>query len=253
LIYLSVLMKPNQIFLLCIYSLFFLAMNFTHPLRAEEDYEEDETIVEEVEEEEETPKVRLKKPQPKKALKPAPKKTRKYFSDQSPRSDAGIFHVGFALGGNFYVEPKLFADSKLFADDYFKDFGYQGGVFFDYDYSRMTENIPLALRGFVGYKYVLNSTHVFSLEGMVRRMFQLSENSDFGLGVGVSLASWFRQTVEVTNNETTEIDQTVLLPTFILEAGFDFNPFMVDLKGMIHRFGTGENLLGIEFYFGVRL
>lgn len=248
-------MKTPSFFLLCVQSLCVTSLLFCPLVKAEEDYEEDETTLEEVQEdEEEVTKPRLKKGA--KKTKPAPitpRKPRKYFSDQSPRTDAGIFHVGFALGGNFYIEPKLFADTNEFADDYFKDFGYQGGVFFDYDYSRMTENIPLALRGFVGYKYTMNSTHVFSLEGIVRRMFQLSENSDFGLGAGVSLASWFRQTVEVVNNQTTELDQTVLLPTFILEAGFDFNPFMVELKGMIHRFGTGQNLLGAEFYFGVRL
>lgn len=247
-------MKPSQIFLLCVQALCLMNFTLSQPLKAEEDYEEDEKKVEEVQEdEEEIVKPRLKKNSKKeKSNSLTTKQSRKYFSDQSPRSDAGIFHVGFALGGNFYIEPKLYADSKLFADDYFKDFGFQGGVFFDYDYSRMAENIPLALRGFVGYKYALNSTHIFALEGIVRRMFQLSENSDFGLGVGVSLATWFRQSIDVVNNQTTEFEQTVLLPTFILEAGFDFNPFMVDLKAMIHRFGTGENLLGTEFYFGVR-
>jgi hypothetical protein len=151
------------------------------------------------------------------------------------------------------MEPKVFANNNEFADDYYKDFGYQGGVYFDYDYSRMADNIPLALRGFLGYKYALNSTHIFAVEGMVRRMFQLSENADFGLGAGVSLATWFRKTVEVTNNETAQLEQTILLPTFIIGAGFDFNPFMVDLKWMIHRFGVGQTLMGAEFYFGVRL
>jgi len=215
--------------------------------RAEEDYLEDETTEDSVVDAQEAP--RVLKPVQKKS-KPKP---RKYFSDDTPRTDAGIFHVAFALGGNVYIEPKLFSNTGDFADDYFKDFGYQGGVYFDYDYSRMTENIPLALRGFVGYKYALNSTHIFAVEGMVRRMFQVSQNTDFGLGVGVSLATWFRSQSLTSNGEVSQIDQTVLLPTFILGAGFDFNPFMVDLKWMIHRFGVGETLMGAEFYFGVRL
>lgn len=227
--------------------------NFT--AYAEEDYDEEDTSEESISDSEETPKVlkpARKKPREssRKTPKPAP---RKFFSDDTPRTDAGIFHVAFALGGNVYIEPKLLASNGNFADDYFKDFGYQGGVYFDYDYSRMTDNIPLALRGFVGYKYVLNSTHILAFEGMVRRMFQVSENADFGLGAGVSLATWFRsQTIRV-DNEVSQIDQTVLLPTFIIAAGFDFNPFMVDLKWMIHRFGVGETLMGAEFYFGVRL
>ncbi|NBX76833.1 MAG: hypothetical protein EBQ92_09780 [Proteobacteria bacterium] len=217
--------------------------------RAEEDYTEDETTEESLSDEEEAP--RILKPVPKKS-KPKPK-PRKYFSDDTPRIDAGIFHVAFALGGNVYIEPKLNSTTGDFADDYFKDFGYQGGVYFDYDYSRMTENIPLALRGFVGYKYALNSTHIFAVEGMIRRMFQVSQNTDFGLGVGLSLATWFRSQTINEGGETSQIDQTVLLPTFILGAGFDFNPFMVDLKWMIHRFGVGETVMGAEFYFGVRL
>jgi hypothetical protein len=217
--------------------------------RAEEDYSEDETTEESVSDAEEAP--RILKPVNKKS-KPKPK-PRKYFSDDTPRTDAGIFHVAFALGGNVYIEPKLSATTGDFADDYFKDFGYQGGVYFDYDYSRMTENIPLALRGFVGYKYALNSTHIFAVEGMVRRMFQVSQNTDFGLGAGLSLATWFRSQTVTVDGETSQIDQTVLLPTFILGAGFDFNPFMVDLKWMIHRLGVGETVMGAEFYFGVRL
>lgn len=214
------------------------------PLRAEEDYEEEESYIEERE------TVAPPPTQRKRARKSLAR--RKYFTDTSPRSDAGIFHVGFALGGNVYIEPKLRASDNEFADDYFKDFGYQGGVYFDYDYSRASENIPLALRGFLGYKYALNSTHIFAAEGVVRRIFNLSENSDFGLGAGVSLATWFRNITQISATETVEIEQTVLLPTFILSAGFDFNPFMVDLKWMIHRFGVGESLMGAEFYFGVR-
>ena len=225
---------------------------YSLPLHAEEDYEEEEQAIEEAVEEEEPV---ILKTLPKKKKAPAPKKKppRKYFSDNSPRTDAGIFHVAFAAGGNIYIEPKLNATTNEPVGDYFKDFGYQGGVYFDYDYSRMSDNIPLALRGFLGYKYALNSTHIFAVEGMVRRMFQVSDNADFGLGAGVSLATWFRQTTQVTANETTQIEQTVLLPTFIIAAGFDFNPFMVDLKWMIHRFGADQTLMGAEFYFGVRL
>lgn len=222
---------------------------------AEEDYVDEEEMAEETVAEEEAPQVL--KPARKKSKELPQKKSkaqpRKFFSDNSPRTDAGIFHVAFALGGNVYIEPKLLSSNGNFADDYFKDFGYQGGVYFDYDYSRMTDNIPLALRGFLGYKYALNSTHIFAVEGMVRRMWQVSENADFGLGAGLSLATWFRSQTITSGSETSQIDQTVLLPTFILGAGFDFNPFMVDLKWMIHRFGVGETLMGAEFYFGVRL
>ncbi|NBT58869.1 hypothetical protein EBT16_08815 [bacterium] len=235
--------------------LFLAIVCTTVPVHAEEDYDEEETSEESVSDSDESSPVlkpaRKKNQQSlKKKSKPSP---RKFFSDDSPRTDAGIFHVAFALGGNIYIEPKLLASSGAFADDYFKDFGYQGGVYFDYDYSRMTENIPLALRGFVGYKYALNSTHIFAVEGMIRRMFQVSQNADFGLGVGLSLATWFRSQTINEGGETSQIDQTVLLPTFILGAGFDFNPFMVDLKWMIHRFGVGETVMGAEFYFGVRL
>jgi len=235
-----------------------LCFSLIPPVWAEDDMEEDS--YEEETEAEELPKLKPVSPKKKSSSAVNKSKTRKYFTDDTPRSDAGIFHVGFALGGNVYIEPKLFkagnsqgGQAGEFADDYFKDFGYQGGVYFDYDYSRTTENIPLALRGFLGYKYALNSTHIFAAEGMVRRMFNVSESTDFGLGAGVSLATWFRQTNLSTADEESEIEQTVLLPTFIVEAGFDFNPFMVDLKWMIHRFGTGETLMGAEFYFGVRL
>lgn len=240
---------------IAILTLLAILMGLVSPtLLAEEDYVED-TYQEDsaTPVDDELAPTKLKPAKKKSKPTPAKKEPRKYFSDSSPRSDAGIFHVAFALGGNIYVEPKVFANNNEFADDYFKDFGYQGGVYFDYDYSRMTENIPLALRGFLGYKYALNSTHIFAVEGMVRRMFQLSENADFGLGAGVSLATWFRKTVQITNNETAQLEQTILLPTFIIGAGFDFNPFMVDLKWMVHRFGVGQTIMGAEFYFGVRL
>lgn len=240
---------------IAILTLLAILMGLVSPtLLAEEDYVEDTYQEDSATPVDDEPAPTKLKPAKKKSKPtPAKKEPRKYFSDSSPRSDAGIFHVAFALGGNIYVEPKVFANNNEFADDYFKDFGYQGGVYFDYDYSRMTENIPLALRGFLGYKYALNSTHIFAVEGMVRRMFQLSENADFGLGAGVSLATWFRKTVQITNNETAQLEQTILLPTFIIGAGFDFNPFMVDLKWMVHRFGVGQTIMGAEFYFGVRL
>ena len=87
---------------------------------------------------------------------------RKYFTDDSPRTDAGVFHVGFAAGGNFYIEPRLTTDPiPAPTGDFYKDFGFQAGVYFDHDYSELDENIPLMLRGMVGYKYILNSVHVF--------------------------------------------------------------------------------------------
>ena len=100
------------------------------------------------------------------------KERRKFITDHPDRIDAGIFYVAAAIGGNFYTEPRFTAAGAP-SGDYFNDFGFQGGVYFDYDYSQLTENVPLALRGFVGYKYILNSVHCFSFDGMVRRMMQV--------------------------------------------------------------------------------
>ena len=177
------------------------------------------------------------------------KKENRYFgTDKDPRIDAGIFHVAFAAGGNFYIEPKLDATTKAPIGEYFNDFGFQGGVFFDYDYSEMTENIPLMLRGFVGYKYILNSVHVFDVEGMVRRMWRFSENASFGLGAGVSTAAWYRS---LTANSPYE--ETIFLPSIVIETGFEFNPFMVELKWLVNRLGNDTSISGLEFMFGVRL
>ncbi len=176
--------------------------------------------------------------------------TRKYFVPDPSRVDAGVFHVAFAVGGNFYVEPEVASISAAPTGNYFKDFGFQGGVYFDYDYSELPENIPLALRAMVGYKYVLSSVHVFTFDGMVRRMIRMSENASFGFGIGGSAAVWYRQQSDrpIFANE-----EMVFLPSFIVGAGFDFNPFMVDFKWLINRFGQDSTITGLEFYFGFRL
>lgn len=175
---------------------------------------------------------------------------RKYFIPDTNRVDAGVFHVAFALGGNFYIEPEVVSTTSAPTGNYFKDFGFQGGVYFDYDYSELADNIPLALRGMVGYKYVLSSVHVFTFDGMVRRQFRLSENSSFGIGIGGSAAVWYRQQ---SNRPIFANEEIVFLPSFILGAGFDFNPFMVDFKWLINRFGQDSTITGLELYFGFRL
>jgi len=176
------------------------------------------------------------------------KESRKYFNDDSKRVDAGVFHVGFAGGGNFYMEPKKNSITKAPIGEYFKDFGFQVGVYFDHDYSELDENIPLALRGMVGYKYILNSVHVFAFDGVVRRMFRFSEKACFGIGGGGSIAVWNRVLNDFSNYE-----ETLLLPSFILTAGFEFSPFMIDLKGLVNKFGADATIMGFELYFGFRL
>jgi hypothetical protein len=177
------------------------------------------------------------------------KGNRKYFTDDSPRTDAGVFHVGFAAGGNFYIEPQYTTTSgkNVPSGAFFKDFGFQAGAYFDHDYSELDENIPLMLRGMVGYKYILNSVHVFSFDGMVRRMFRFSENASFGLGVGASAAVWYRVQSATSNEEI------IFLPTMLIGAGFEFNPFMVDLKWAVNRVGGDNTIMGFELYFGFRL
>lgn len=187
-------------------------------------------------------------PKPKKA-----KKTNKrYFGTEKPeRVDAGVFHVAFAAGGNFYMEPKVFssgANRGAPVGEYFKDFGFQGGAYFDYDYSEMTENIPLMVRGFVGYKYVLQSVHVFSFEGVARHIWRLSDSATYGIGIGASASVWYRS---ITGSSPYE--ETLFLPSFIVETGFEFNPFMIDLKWLINRFGPDTTITGVELYFGFRL
>lgn len=169
------------------------------------------------------------------------------YNNQS-RVDAGVFHVGFAAGGNFYIEPKVDATTKAPLGEYYKDFGFQAGVFFDYDYSEMDENIPLALRGMVGYKYILNSVHTFSFDGVVRHMWRLSEKATFGLGIGGSAAVWYRS---VTSSSPDE--EFIFLPSFVTSAGFEFDPFMVDFKWLINRMGQDSTITGLELYFGFRL
>jgi hypothetical protein len=172
---------------------------------------------------------------------------RRYFQPDTDRTDAGIFHVGIAAGGNFYIEPQV-DTNKVPTGEFFKDFGFQAGVFFDYDYSEMDENIPLMLRGMVGYKYILSSVHVFTFDGMVRHMWRFSDKASFGLGMGGSAALWFR-----TITDTSATEEMVLLPSLLLGAGFEFEPFMVDFKWLINRIASDNVIMGFELYFGFRL
>ncbi|NBX69895.1 MAG: hypothetical protein EBR01_13140 [Proteobacteria bacterium] len=190
-------------------------------------------------------------PSPQTVVTPPAKKERKekrYFgTEPEPRVDAGIFHVAFAGGANFFIEPKLNAVTKAPLGEYFNDFGFGGGVVFDFDYSQMAENIPLMLRGFVGYKYVLQSVHVFDVEGIVRRMWQFSDSATFGIGAGVSSAVWYR-----TKTDESLYEETLFLPSFVVETGFEFNPLMVELKWLVNRLGTDSSINGIEFLVGLR-
>ncbi|MFM8316178.1 MAG: hypothetical protein ACKOA8_18005 [Deltaproteobacteria bacterium] len=187
-------------------------------------------------------------PSPNTQSKKIEKKEKRYFgTEKEPRIDAGIFHVAFAAGGNFFIEPKLNATTKEPLEEYFNDFGFGGGVIFDYDYSKMTENIPLMLRGFVGYRYILKSVHVFDVQGIARRMWQFSDTSSFGVGLGFSSAVWYR-----TLNEESLYEETLFLPSLVVETGFEFNPVMVELKWLINRFGQDSSINGLEFLLGIR-
>jgi hypothetical protein len=177
--------------------------------------------------------------------------SRHYFTDTTPRTDAGVFHVGFAVGGNFYIEPQFDSSTGQATGDYFKNLGGQGGVYFDYDYSEVAENIPLMLRGMIGYKYILadgtTATHVGAFDGMVRYMWRFSEGASFGAGLGGSAAVWYR----IQSTESNE--EVVFLPSLLLGAGFEFNPFMVDFKWLINRIGADSTIMGFELYFGFRI
>lgn len=174
------------------------------------------------------------------------KQKRQFFNPSNPRADAGVFHVAFAFGGNFYIEPKT--TNNVPNGDYFKDPGFQAGVYFDHDYSELDENIPLMLRGMIGYKYVLSSVHMFSFDGMVRQMWRWSEKTSFGVGMGGSAALWYRVVTPTSPNE-----EVVFLPSLLLGAGFEFNPFMADFKWMINRIGADNIIMGFELYFGFRI
>lgn len=175
---------------------------------------------------------------------------RKYMVADPDRVDAGLFHVGFAVGGNFYIEPKFSSTTNEPLGDYFKDFGFQGGMYFDYDYSALSENVPIALRGMLGYKRILGNTNVFALDGVVRHMFRFSDKATFGIGPGVSAALWFR---EGSTTAPVSDEEIIFLPSFILTAGFEYNPFMVDFKWLINRVGQDATIMGFELSFGFRL
>ena len=133
------------------------------------------------------------------------------------------------------------------------DFGFQGGAYFDYDYSELPQNIPLDLRAMIGYKNVHSGTHVFALDGMVRMMFRFSEKADFGLGFGGSAAVWYRPENTNAANGPISAEEIVFLPSLLLGAGFDFTPLMVDFKVLINKIGQDATRMGFELYFGFRL
>lgn len=168
---------------------------------------------------------------------------RKYFVPDNNRIDAGTFHAAISVGGNFYIEPKFDANNAPLGE-YFKDFGFQGGVYFDFDY----DDTRLGLRGWLGYKYILNSAHVFAFDGVVRYLFQVSDATNFGLGIGASAAVWIRGETDTTRGE-----EVFFLPALIIAAGLDFNPFMADLKLVVNHIGEDFTILGLEFLFGFRL
>ncbi len=209
----------------------------TLPARAEDVEEEEDLPVETTRPKKETDK----------------KKKRKYYIPDTNRVDAGIFHVGFGAGGNFYVEPKVDVATRTPNGDYFQEFGFQGGIFFDYDYSALTENVPLALRGMIGYKYILDSVHMIAFDTSARYMFRVSDKASFGVGIGGSAAVWIRKAVTATATTPAAEAETLFLPSFLVEAGFDFQPFFVDVKTLINRIGQETNIYGFELYFGVRL
>lgn len=217
-----------------------LVMALPTAARAEDDADE---------EAEYDPVIEQTNPPPEKTRKDRKGERRKYITGHDPgRSDAGVFHVGFALGGNMYIEPKIDGTTRAPLGEYFKDFGFQAGVYFDYDYSEMDENIPLSLRGMLGYKYILNSVHVFAFDGVVRHMWRLSESASFGLGIGGSAAVWYRTVTSASPDE-----EIIFLPSFVVSTGFEFKPFMVDFKWLINRFGEDSTITGFELYFGFRL
>lgn len=191
-------------------------------------------------------------PEPPPTAKPArrtpPPPKKKYFVTDINRVDAGVFHVAAMVGGNFYTEPAYDSTTGLPNGNYYKDFGFQGGVVFDYDYSEAPDNIPLALRGEILYKYVLSSTNVFAFEGMVRRMFRMSDKASFGIGAGASIGIWYRMVTDSSPEE-----EVIFLPAFLLQAGFEFNPLMIELKWVVNRIGTTSTLTGAELSIGIRL
>ena len=65
--------------------------------------------------------------------------------------------------------------------------------------------------------------------------------------MGASAAIWYRTNTAASN------EQIIFLPSVILGAGFEFNPFMVDFKWLINRFGQDTTITGLELYFGFRL
>lgn len=223
---------------LAVFTLVFALVGFTPTTARAEDDDSSDT------EEAESPPP----PQPARPRRKVKPSDRHYFTDQTPRTDAGIFHVGFAVGGNFYLEPQFDATTGSATGNSFKDFGFQGGVYFDYDYSELAENIPLMLRGMIGYKYILNSIHIGAFDGMVRYMLRFSESASMGIGFGGSAAVWYRAQGDLSPNE-----EVIFLPSLLVGAGFEFNPFMVDFKWLINRIGANSTIMGWELYFGFRL
>src|SRR4051812_23875518 len=117
--------------LLAIFLGLFLAVTLARPA-----FSEDEESTK-TEEESSTSDTEAPPPPPPPVRKKSKTKSgrREYVTDvdHNDRSDAGVFHIGFAAGGNFYLEPKLLqvGTQQTTTGEYFKDFGFQGGAYFD--------------------------------------------------------------------------------------------------------------------------
>src|SRR5438067_882287 len=48
-------------------------------------------------------------------------------------------------------------------------------------------------------------------------------------------------------------EEIIFLPSAILGFGFEYEPFMVDFKWLLNRFGQDSTITGFELYFGFRL
>jgi hypothetical protein len=66
--------------------------------------------------------------------------------------------------------------------------------------------------------------------------------------MGGSAAVWYRPQSSSAPNE-----EVIFLPSLLLGAGFEFNPFMVDFKWLINRVGADSTIMGFELYFGFRI
>lgn len=181
------------------------------------------------------------------------KKVRTFFNSQEKRVDAGVFHVGFAAGGNFFIEPEEYGTiySSESTGQYFTSFGLQAGIYLDHDYSELTENVPLMIRAIIGYRYILDSIHIFAVDGLVRYMMRFSEHNALGLGGGVSAGIWYVPGSYYAPPYT--VNEVAFVPALLLSAGIEFDNFFGDFKTMVKEINSFSTILGFELSFGFRL